>query len=292
MKHWDKRNSDIALCEINQELEYPTITAKTGSKREDKLVWRTGNEEQTLPRKLRKILPRNWKIRRICCEETDRARQARIDELSVHQKRDPTPVSQLLTQNQELLNKSAFLVSCERILQSWNSEQFWSDPRSQSALYSSSLRTMPCRDSGLPHDPLNIVGTSGNVFERLPAREGRTSALFENSKNLASSAHEMRPDISGNTMVLEREMRREPQNSSIPVPRFQSGGGILNHTGGTCFHGGMNWLHEISNLVGNASRKVSRLFWNFKSGKSTSRLKYVRNQQILTSQCTGSKKLK
>ena len=46
---------------------------------------------------------------------------------------------------------------------------------------------MPCRDSGLLQDTRNIVGTSGNVFERLPAREGQTSALSENSMNLASS---------------------------------------------------------------------------------------------------------
>ena len=40
----------------------------------------------------------NEELRRICREETDRARQARIDELSVHQKRNPTTVSQLLAQ--------------------------------------------------------------------------------------------------------------------------------------------------------------------------------------------------
>ena len=34
-------------------------------------------------------------------------------------------------------------------------------------------------------------------------------------------------------------MRQEPKNSSIPVPRFQCGGGILNHNVGTCSHGGM-----------------------------------------------------
>ena len=50
------------------------------------------------------------------------------------------------------------------------------------------------RDSGLLHDTRNVMGTSGNVFERLPAREGRTSTLFENSKNLAFTSQEMRPD--------------------------------------------------------------------------------------------------
>ena len=71
----------------------------------------------------------------------------------------------------------------------------------------------------LPHDTRNIVGTSGNVFERLLAREGRTSTLFNNSKNLASSSQELRPDIPGKTMQPESEMGQEPRNSSIPVPR-------------------------------------------------------------------------
>ena len=99
---------------------------------------------------------------------------------------------------------------------------------------------MPCRDFGLPHDTRSIVGTSGNAFERQPAREGRTSTLANNSKNSASSSQELRLDIPGSTKQPESEMRQEPQNSSIPVPRFQSGGGLLNHTGGTCSHGGMN----------------------------------------------------
>ena len=46
----------------------------------------------------------------------------------------------------------------------------------------------------------------------------------------------MRLDTAGNTKRLQSEMRREPQNSSIPVPRFRSGSGMLNHTGGTYSH--------------------------------------------------------
>ena len=44
-------------------------------------------------------------LRRICCEETDRARQARIDEMFVHQKRDRASVSQLLIQILDEQNK-------------------------------------------------------------------------------------------------------------------------------------------------------------------------------------------
>ena len=77
---------------------------------------------------------------------------------------------------------------------------------------------MPCRDSGLPHDMRNIMGTSGNVFERLPAREGQTSTIFDNSKNLAYPSLKMGPDVEGNAKRPENEMRREPQNLSISVP--------------------------------------------------------------------------
>ena len=47
-------------------------------------------------------------------------------------------------------------------------------------------------------------------------------------------------------------MRREPQNSSLRVPRFQSEGGMLTHTGGTCSHSGYDGLSETSD-IGNAS---------------------------------------
>ena len=115
---------------------------------------------------------------------------------------------------------------------------------------------MLCRDSGLPHDTRNIVGISENFFERLPAREGRTSTLFNNSKNLASSSQELRPDTAGNTKRPESEMRRETRNSSTPVPRFQSGVGLQNHAGATYSHNGMMDFSEIYDF-GSASGKIS-----------------------------------
>ena len=75
-------------------------------------------------------------------------------------------------------------------------------------------------------------------FESLPARGEPSSTVFNNSKNLASSSQELRLDIAGNTLVPERVMRREPKNSSIPVPRFQNRSGIVNNTGGNYSHGG------------------------------------------------------
>ena len=98
---------------------------------------------------------------------------------------------------------------------------------------------MLCRDSGFPHDTLNIVGTSVNVLNDHLFESDETFTFFNKSKNLASSSQELRPDITGNTKRPESETRREPQNSSILVPRVQSGAGLLNHTSGTYSHVGM-----------------------------------------------------
>ena len=43
----------------------------------------------------------------------------------------------------------------------------------------------------------------------------------------------------------EREVHREPQNSSLPVPRFQRSAGVLDHTGGTYSHNGKIDLPRI-----------------------------------------------
>ena len=40
-------------------------------------------------------------------------------------------------------------------------------------------------------------------------------------------------------------MRRELQNSPIPVPRFQRGAGVYDHTGGTYSHSGMVGFSEL-----------------------------------------------
>ena len=66
-------------------------------------------------------------LRRIWCEKLLQSKT--IDELSVHQEGNPSTVSQLMTQIRELQNK------VNSLMRSWNSEQLWSDPRSQLTLY-------------------------------------------------------------------------------------------------------------------------------------------------------------
>ena len=82
----------------------------------------------------------------------------------MHQKRDPTTVSQILTQIQDLQN----------IVDSFSDARAFYDPETASSSGAThvpsqpsvvpSPRAMPCRDSGLPHDTRNVVGTLGNVF--------------------------------------------------------------------------------------------------------------------------------
>ena len=121
-------------------------------------------------------------------------------------KREIPTVSQLLTQIQELQNTVNSLSDASQFYDPETASSSGATHVPSQPSTTPSPRTTPCRDSGLPHGTRNIVGTSGNGFDRLPAREGPPSALFENSKNWVSSSRGLRP-VTGNTMVPEREMR-------------------------------------------------------------------------------------
>ena len=103
--------------------------------------------------------------------------------------------------------KSEFLVRREGIFTILNQgAALWSDPRSWSTPTIPSPRTLPhcipgspanpwsfrvqvklrSLDSGLPCDTQNGMRTSGNVFERLPAREGKTSNPLQKLKEFGN----------------------------------------------------------------------------------------------------------
>ena len=120
-------------------------------------------------------------LRRICCKQADTARQFKLDELSM------STVNQLLSQIQDLQNK---VYSLKDAIEFYDYETASSSGASHVPSQPSDIpsRGMLCRDHRLPLDTLNIVGASGNVFDSLPAREGPSSALFEHSRNFASSS--------------------------------------------------------------------------------------------------------
>ena len=99
-----------------------------------------------------------------------------------------------------------------------------------------SPRGMISRDSCQQSDTRNSLGTSGQVFEGLPARGEPSSALFGNSKNLASSSCRLKPIEKGKIAEQREVLRIELQNCTIPGPRFVrkfSTWNPLYHAGGT-----------------------------------------------------------
>ena len=108
----EKRNSDIAFQEINQEFESQRFQLHQASRWADQAQRNNISlygELELRNRLFQEDHARDQEIeelRRTCCEEeANRARQARIDELSLHQERNLATVSQLLTQIHELQNK-------------------------------------------------------------------------------------------------------------------------------------------------------------------------------------------
>ena len=97
--------------------------------------------------------------------------------------------------------------------------------------------------------------------------------IFNNSKNLASSSVKLGPDTEGNAKRPDKEMRREPYNSSIRVPRFQRGAGVYDRTGGTYSHSGMMDYPRIPISEWNLGNFL--ILWNFKAGTSDSVLRCV-----------------
>ena len=87
VKHWEKRNSDIAFCEINQEFESQLLQLQQANQLADQ----SQREKISLFGELEmrnRLFRENQandsqeieELRRICCEEADRARQARSDD--------------------------------------------------------------------------------------------------------------------------------------------------------------------------------------------------------------------
>ena len=141
---------------------------------------------------------------------------------------------------------------------------------------------MPSRDSGLPVITRNTVGTSGNVFESPPAREGTFSALFQNSRKLASSCCGLRPDTARNLLVYERSEARAAEfvNTCSTLPKR---GWSFRSYWWKLFSQWYAGLPEISDL-GDASWKNSHSM-EFQSWK-------VNFKTDVCSQCTGPKRLR
>ena len=108
----------------------------------------------------------NEELRRICCEEIEQARQGRSEELSLQQRRNPTTVSQMMAQIQDLQNKANSLSNAREFYdpEFGSSSGATHVPDQTSTILSS--RTLPRCDSGLPRTTENCTDIMGKVFER------------------------------------------------------------------------------------------------------------------------------
>ena len=262
-------------------------------KRKDLLIWRIRHEKHNLPRRARKNIAKQFRNYEelVVKKPAERARHLRICELSVQKKDNPFTVNQLLGQIQDLQDK----------MNSSNNTREFYDPQSASSsgvshvpsqpLSIPSSRGMISSDSFLPHDTRNSLGTSGNIFESQSARDGPSSAFFERPKNLASSSCGLRKGNTGKFMEHGGGVRREPQSSTIPTPRFTTNHSTWTptyHTGGTYSQNGTKDIRDTQSR--NSISENSRTQWTFDAGKSTSRTKCAQTHPVLPSQCRGSKK--
>ena len=109
-------NSEVALCVSHRELESQRLQLHQANQWADQAQRKKINLIGELELKNRIYQESHTttsreieKLRRMCCEETNRVRKLRIEEMSMQQERDPTTLSQLLSQNRDL-QKSEFLV--------------------------------------------------------------------------------------------------------------------------------------------------------------------------------------
>ena len=110
IRNWERRNSEKALYETNRELESQRLDQANhwvDQAQREKIIFcgELEMENKLFRENCARDCQEIEELRKICCEDTDRARQLRIDELSMHQERNPTTVSQFLTQIQDSQNK-------------------------------------------------------------------------------------------------------------------------------------------------------------------------------------------
>ena len=187
----------------------------------------------------------------------------------MHQERTPTTVRQLLVQIQDLQNKVNSLSDAIEFHDSETGSSSGATHVSSQPLIIPSPRTMRSRDSGLPLDTRNSLGSSGNVFERLPARK-RTTCFLRQIKEFGIIF--LRIGIRQYCGTWERGETRSAEffktNSS-----FYSRSWKLEPCQSYCQCGVMDYPEIF--VLGTASQKNSQTHWSFQAGKSTSRLKYV-----------------
>ena len=151
-----------------------------------------------------------------------------------------------------------------------------------------SPRGMICRDSCLPHNTRHSMDTSGNVFEDLPAPEGRSPSFFENPMNSALSSCGLISGNTGSTMRRRRSGTRAAEFSNTDSSFYQESWNL-----GTFMS---YWRNVFSKLYDGCSEVfycilgIPRLEWLSMLESQIFRPMCVWTHLALNSQCRGSTK--
>ena len=228
-------------------------------------------------------------LRRRCCEESDRARQAKLDELSMMQQRDPQTVSQLLAQMRESQDKVNSLSDAREFHDPETAGSSGASHVTSPPLTNPSYRTVPRRDSGLPPETLNMMGIS-DVFERLLAREGQHQNISKNHGIWHLLLVEWNQNLQN--IRWQQDRRRDLSNKTYPIRETFSTVEMVFHVILVELILTLVWWSTRDFQSRSCILQNSLTPWNLKAGKSISRLKFVRRQRILKSRCHGSQKLR
>ena len=244
--------------------------------RETKVVWMDNLNwlKRLFHEDFAKDCQKNQESRRICCNETDHARQARLEELSMQQQRNLTIVFQMMAQIRNLQNKENSLS---------DAREFY-DPELGSS-------------SGATHVPDQASSISES--QNLAALRFWIAAWYTEWVRVLQETFFWTMTCSRRTTLCNL-----PQFKDFGI--FSSGLGTVECAYSITPLPKLKWyvqsylwnlsLREYDGLSENSrygmeSWKIAWL-WNFKAGKSTSELRFVHDQPILISLRSGSKKLR
>ena len=162
IRRWEQRSSEIAPHESYRELETQRLQVLQANiwdnARSERicLCGELGMRNKLFQESRTKDCQDIEELRRRCCEESDRARQAKKDELSMMQQRDPQTVSQLLAQMRESQDKVNSLSDVREFPDPETAGSSGASHVTSPPLTNPSYRTVPRRDSGLPPETLNM----------------------------------------------------------------------------------------------------------------------------------------
>ena len=257
-KRMGRRSADIALSETGRQLQSQKTELKenqlSDQARREKSWLCVRFEKHCFSGRSRKGVPRNMTKNLLCGSWWSSTVETRWT---------------LFTTQRESFNRESafgsasggqdeFLEWRKISLWSWNTEQLWKISSSQSTLSIPSPRGMISRDSCMPHETRNSWGTSGHVFEGLPAGGQLSSRIQRNWHHLPADGDKVIQDILWN---MEKEWDESRIVSATPTPRFAKRLGTWNLFASYWRNFFSKWYSGNAEVfhLGTASRKIHRL---------------------------------